>query len=170
MMSGQGCFGVSSTKNIGIVTPWQQFPMVIGATTTAPTKASPANVVVDIAVARRNGNDLEIIYNYRQSAITGAANGSGTYLFPIPFGLHMDTAVVPLNAGGTDSQIGWGNTTGAATSGEVTGVFGYNLTNLCLISITSSPTYVSSTHQNIAGLSTLSYSFRCSVPILEFRS
>ena len=53
----------------------------IGAETTNPTKGT---IVEDKATWLRIGTKMEITYNFKQN--TAGSIGSGTYLFPIPFG------------------------------------------------------------------------------------
>lgn len=66
----------------------------IGATTTAPTK--PTGLTVDKMYWRRNGSEARILFQYKQSNITSAANGSGDYLYAIPSNLTIDTANLSL--------------------------------------------------------------------------
>lgn len=94
---------------------WVQYTMNIGATTTAPSKAT--NPDIDIAMWRRSGDSMEITYTLKQSNTTGATAGTGTYLFPIPSGNTIDLTKI---ASGTDAAsplgiagpAGVGNTTG----------------------------------------------------------
>jgi hypothetical protein len=168
MMGGQGCLGIPSTKGLGPITAWQQFPMVIGATTTAPTKPSPANVAVDLAWWRKNGQNMEITYDYRITSTTGGATGTGTYLFPLPSGYHVDTSVKPLTNGGADSMLGLGWVSGG-NANELNAVCAFTATALSMCSLVASPTFVGSTHNTLIGSATTLYSFSCSVPILEWR-
>lgn len=76
-----------------IVTAWQDFPSVaagtlITATTTSPTYGT---IVSNTAKWRRNGPNMEILWNYRQS--TAGTTGTGAYLFNIPNNLQIDTTV-----------------------------------------------------------------------------
>ena len=48
---------------------------------------------------------MEVRYFYRQTA--AGANGSGTYLFPIPSGVTIDTAKCPVSTS-PYSSVGWG--------------------------------------------------------------
>lgn len=78
----------SETTARAIITAWQTYTMNIGAVTTAPTKGTIAQ---DNAQWRRVGQNMEIRYNYRQTA--AGASGSGIYLFPIPAGYSIDTSI-----------------------------------------------------------------------------
>lgn len=79
-----------------IVTEWQPFPSVaagtlITATTTNPTYGT---VTQNVAMWRRVGDSMEILWTYRQS--TSGTTGSGTYLFNLPPGYQIDTSkIVP---------------------------------------------------------------------------
>ena len=78
------------SQTIGsIITDWQSFTMIITGTTSAPTKATNR---LEVAHWRRVGGNLEIIYNYEHTNNTGAAAGSGSYIWLLPNGLKIDTA------------------------------------------------------------------------------
>lgn len=84
-------------RNVGsgpIVSEWKTYPMVIGATTTAPTKAS--SPTVDVAKWRQVGDSIQVSYNYEYYNNAGAAAGSGTYLFPIPSICTVDQSKLAL--------------------------------------------------------------------------
>lgn len=75
-----------------IITDWTDYTMTIGATTTPGVKGTP--ITVDKAQWRRNGSNMEIRYDFNQ---TGAGTaGTGTYLFPLPFG-SIDTTKAPAS-------------------------------------------------------------------------
>lgn len=78
--------------------------ITIGATTTAPTKAS--GITLDKVRWRREGKDAIIQYGYRQSNTTSAAAGTGDYLFGLPSGIVADTTYIDLENTGA---IGPGN-------------------------------------------------------------
>lgn len=95
------------------ISGWQQYPMTIGATTTAPTKGT---ITTDIAQWRRVGSDMEITYHLVQST-TGAAAGNGTYLFPLPVGYTIDTSKMNgSDLGNTNYEVGVAS---IVTSGNV---------------------------------------------------
>lgn len=64
------------------VTAWTSFTMTVRGSGSNPTKASsPAR---DFARWRRVGDTMEVYYDYAQTATTGAANGTGVYVFSLP--------------------------------------------------------------------------------------
>jgi hypothetical protein len=69
--------------------------MTIGATVTGPTKA--ATTVRDAVYYTIRGGSLLARYEYAHTNNTGAASGSGDYLFTLPAGLSADTAIVSVN-------------------------------------------------------------------------
>lgn len=72
-------------------TPTTYIP-TIGGSVSAPTKATTK--LVDLAYWWRIGTKyMGIHYDYRHGNSSGAADGSGTYLFPLPSGFTIDTAV-----------------------------------------------------------------------------
>lgn len=70
--------------------------LVIGGSTSGPTKASAT--VIDKVRWRRVANMAHIIMDYRHTSSTGTAVGSGDYLFTMPTGIVIDTAVVSAEA------------------------------------------------------------------------
>lgn len=86
---------------------WKSFTPVAGtfikAVTTAPTFGT---ILVNSAMHRRVGGNLELIWNFRQS--TAGTAGSGAYLIDISqLGLQIDTTNLPANtsvASWTDFQ------------------------------------------------------------------
>jgi len=74
---------------------WTNFgPITITGTTSNPTKAT--TTVYDEFWARRNGENLDISMRYYHTSATGAAAGSGDYLFAIPAatGCQIDSSKV----------------------------------------------------------------------------
>lgn len=88
------------------------YSLTIGATTTAPTKGT---MTVDSAVWHRIGSRVCISYHYYQSAATGAANGSGTYLLPTPSGITYDTTLQTASTVTTVARPGYGIMLGDGT-------------------------------------------------------
>jgi hypothetical protein len=88
-------------------------PITIGATTTAPTKG--ATKLVDRILARRVGDEAEMVYEYTQT--TGGTVGAGSYLFSLPPGLTFDSSKVTF-AGTTGSYRG--SSSSAIGSGVIT--------------------------------------------------
>lgn len=85
--------------------PWVNSGVVtITGTTSNPTKAS--TVARDRLWWRRVGNTAECRIEYLQQNNTGAANGSGDYVFGLPSPLTMDTTVLATYA----TAEGWAST------------------------------------------------------------
>lgn len=142
-----------------ITTPWAQYTMTIGGTTTAPTKGT---VAVDKAFWRRVGDSMEITYNYRQTAV-GAA-GSGTYYFPLPSGYVVDTTKL-----GVLSSVGTLVGSAQAYAGSIfTGTVWYLGSSALSIQVSNDTTAVNSLGSGFAGLGngTVEYSFAAKVPIV----
>ncbi len=72
------------------VSDWTAFTMSVGGSTSAPTKAS--SPVRDEARYRQVGDSVEVQYNYAHTSATGAAAGSGIYLFALPNSLQIDSS------------------------------------------------------------------------------
>lgn len=66
--------------------------ITIGAVTTAPTKGT-TRPYDDVRYRRINGTTYELDYNYSQTGATGAAAGSGQYLFSLPAGITWGAGV-----------------------------------------------------------------------------
>lgn len=75
---------------------WTVSGMTIGATTTGPTKATTREY--DVIQAERQGRYGIFTYRYYASSATGAAAGSGTYLFSLPNSLAIDTGLQPTTS------------------------------------------------------------------------
>jgi hypothetical protein len=69
------------------------FPMVLTASTSAPTRGSG---VIEYSGYRRNGDQIETLWTYTQTAGGGA--GTGTYYWSIPTGLTIDTTKHPVGS------------------------------------------------------------------------
>lgn len=88
---------------------------VITATTTSPTKSS--GLLGDKVYWRRVGKNAEIRIEYIQSSTTGAANGSGDYLFRIPANMTIDadtinefsTPIGSNSAASLENVVGFGD-------------------------------------------------------------
>lgn len=148
---------------------FKQYTLSIGATTTAPTKGT---VAYDLAYWRQVGDSMEITYNYNQ---TGAgANGSGTYLFPLPSGYSIDTTKMPTDTSNARNAVGQasvGDNLDADTKDAY--VVAYNSTNLALAyeSSGTTPTYVQGANANFGlGNTNQKYSFTAKVPIAGWSS
>lgn len=86
------------------VTNWVEFDMTIGATGSAPTKAT--SPTYDKAYWRRVGDSMQIYYFYEHTDNTGAAAGSGTYYFNLPSGYSRDTTKMANASGGGYERLG----------------------------------------------------------------
>lgn len=110
-------------------TDWTSYTITIGAVTTPPTKGVTS---LDKAEWKRNGSMMDIRYDYIQTAITGSANGSGIYLFPIPATYSIDTTRINSLSynGNTAGVVGYASVTGGSINKGSVNV--YNATNLLL--------------------------------------
>ena len=76
-------------------TTWNlQSGITILATSVHPTKGSSRQT--DNLWWRRDGDSVELRYEYRQDSNTGAASGTGDYLFLLPEGLNIDSNKLTL--------------------------------------------------------------------------
>lgn len=91
--------GMLPMKSGPVVSDWVPYTATLGGTTSAPTAGAGAT---QSAFWRRVGDSIEIFYTYYQSV--GGADGSGTYLIPLPTGLTADTAKVSVDAGAIGVQ------------------------------------------------------------------
>lgn len=85
---------------------WATYSSTIGGVTTAPTPGAGATFVTRW---RRLGDSIEINGEYNQNASSGSS-GSGSYLFPIPSGLIINSSKIRLmnvvgNANGAGSTV-----------------------------------------------------------------
>ncbi|MCB1712100.1 MAG: hypothetical protein KDH96_06395, partial [Candidatus Riesia sp.] len=151
------------------ISDWTPFTMTIDATTTAPTKATTRT---ETAYWRRVGDSMEITYIYNQTSATGAANGSGIYLYQLPAGYTADSSKVTISTSDlTATQVGLGRLDdGTLTNGYAVKAWLYNSTSIALITIaagaTSAGTTVSSSAFGLAGGANRTYHFTALVPIV----
>lgn len=73
-------------------TDWTSYTPSLTGTTTNPVKGTTS---IDAAFWRRNGRDIEIIYNYRQT-VAGTA-GSGALICSLPSNITADTTIIPVS-------------------------------------------------------------------------
>jgi hypothetical protein len=146
----------------------QAYTMTVTGSTSNPTKSS--SPVTDAAYGCRVGDSLEIQYDFIASGTTGAAAGSGTYIFGLPSGLTIDTAKV------TASTAQGKGTVGSAMVGTATANFWgsakvYNSTGIALEvgNETTGKSQIGSAFQPFT-TSSLNYSFRARVPIVGWAS
>ena len=151
----------------------QSYTLTIGAVTTPPTPGTNTSS----ATWERIGGYAHIVYTFAQ---TGAGSaGSGTYLFPLPAGLVLDTTRATVStaadgAGGTVLGAGvTANTNAASTSTAADSVMiAYNTTNLAMYftgGTSGQMLPVSATAQQLSG-TTVYYSFNVMVPISGWSS
>lgn len=131
--------------------------ITVGATTTAPTKSS--NVTIDRAIWRREGPDALIRFEFSHTNNSGAADGSGDYLFTLPAGLVADTSlvsafsdVVGVVSGGSFDGVNMTNTLGTCSfsndgNAGTGNVVLYDSTRVRLIG----PSWVTDSAGNIGG-------------------
>lgn len=72
---------------------WTSYTPTITGSTTNPTLATTKTL---LARYRQIGKSLQIAFTYFAASSTGAANGSGAYLFSLPSGFTIDTTVAPI--------------------------------------------------------------------------
>lgn len=77
---------------------WNSYTVDITGSTTNPTKASSPDC--DLGRWMRVGNHMTLHYTYQHTNNTGAAAGSGEYLFSLPSGLSFDTGQIGTSSGG----------------------------------------------------------------------
>jgi len=80
------------------------FTMVYDATTTAPTKAT--TTIIDLALWRRVGDSMHITYTYDHTNNTGAASGTGDYIYKLPTGYYIDSTKITVGSGLTRGVVG----------------------------------------------------------------
>lgn len=153
--------------NVPVVEAWQDYSLTIGATTTAPTKGT---IVFDKASWRRVGDSIEIRYNYAQS--TAGTAGSGTYLFPLPSGLTIDTSKVNLSTSASSSaKVGSGSSslTNPANNNYELKVIPYNSSNLAVTvsTGTTTPAFIGSANLALSDIDRC-YNFFATVPISQW--
>ena len=120
--------GPQIVTNGAAITDYQSYSLTIGGSGSAPTFGATGGT--KNSRWKRDGSDLLIEFDLSNG--TGGAAGSGTYLFPIPTGLTIDSSLVRVSTNSAiATAIGSGSYYGggAVTS---TFVFPYNTTNLAL--------------------------------------
>lgn len=86
----QGIQGASG-PNVSIPAWTSGGAITIGGTTTAPTKGVMSKD--NISYRQVGAKEWEVVVTYFQTATTGAASGSGDYLFTLPNSLSFDTTL-----------------------------------------------------------------------------
>jgi hypothetical protein len=146
----------------------KSFTMTILGATANPTKSN--SPTVDVGYYCRQGDRALITYDFIASTTTGAAAGTGSYIFAPPPGLTIDTSKVTA----TTSQID--GTVGTASLGNTTANFWgvmkvYSSAGLAMEvgNETTSRSQVGASFQPLT-TANLHYSFTASVPIVGWSS
>jgi hypothetical protein len=121
--------GPGSVIQGAVVGDWVSFPMVIKGSVSDPTKGSTTSGI-DRASYRRVGDSAEIHYDYRQTAAGSA--GSGSYYFPLPTGLTIDTTKISTTTFNTTGVVGSAMGRGANIGEAVGSVLIWSATSLYL--------------------------------------
>lgn len=100
--STAGPVGPVGSPGVGV--DWTPYTGVITATTTNPTPAADAEIQ---AYYSHVGHKLTISYRYWQTGV--GVDGSGTYGFPIPPGLTIDTTAQPPKGSKGAMAVGGGS-------------------------------------------------------------
>jgi len=152
-------------------TDWKTYSLTIDGATTAPTKSS--TVDSDSAQWRRVGDSMQVRYAYKHSTNTGAASGTGAYIFKLPSGYSIDTTKFEdITGTGGISSVGSATGFGSATGTVIGSVSvspsadGFYLT---VGDETSSPAAVSATFVQL-NQAFVQYSFMATVPIVGWGS
>lgn len=116
-----------------LITEWVDYgAMTIGASTSAPTKATVKES--DNVKCRQVGQDYECEYVYRADSATGSLAGSGGYLFSLPSGIEFSDGQVlgtistnsasfnPISTTRAQSKIGFATITNSAQFSYNSGV------------------------------------------------
>ena len=153
-------------------TPTAFTPTITGSVSNPTKPTTPTN---DNGSWWRDGNGMWYRYEYRQTSSSGAAAGSGTYLFNLP---NITDIAIDTTNGGTSQDsaanaIGKGMLT-YGTSTYQTSVSYFNTTTLYFqfIDVTgaNSPNTFSSANSSIAGNNTIEWSFIAFVPISGWKA
>lgn len=154
---------------------WTDYSLTIGATVTPPTPGTNTYK----ASFQRLGNSVRLRFVFSQTSSAGATAGSGTYLFPLPSGLTIDTSLCPVSNSGFDivgpAKIS-NNPSGVGASSVAGSCIALDSTNIAIIasSISSGNLQdtmpgVSSAFFNLNSSATISYAFQAIVPIVGWK-
>lgn len=106
-------------------TGWTDFASLAAGTLITGTGSNPSygnsgSPTTHYARWRRIGSNAEILWAYRQTNATGAAAGTGAYLFNLQTGLTIDTNVVTVNTGTGDGAASMDSVVGSFSLGAST--------------------------------------------------
>ena len=93
---------------------WIEYPMNVVADSGGAVKGT--GDVVDKAFWRRNGNNIDIRYYYRQTV--AGTGGTGSYLFPLPPGFNADPTFYYKSGGVITDDGGRANIVGICRMGD----------------------------------------------------
>lgn len=167
---------ITVTPNVTVVGPpvldWQDYSLIIGATTTAPT---PGTTSINKARWRRVGDSMEVEYHFVQTS--AGSSGSGIYLFPLPGNYQIDTNKLPVSTDGKiliDKAVASNTADGQGPTTSPAYVVPYNASNLAILrhadtagSIqTTLDSFISSATFGLGATANVIYNFKCTIPIL----
>lgn len=160
---------IRNTVGSGItVTALAPYTLTIGGSTSAPTLGSTS---VNNAQWRQNGPMAEIQYQLHETSL--GTVGSGTYLFPLPSGLVVDTTKITPDTSGKTAIVGTANATISGSPVYILSgsVFVYDTTHLAIVGVGSN-TSPAVTVPGVIGSAVfalsnadIAYNFTASVPI-----
>lgn len=164
--------GGGSPVNVDIPneSDWISYSPVITATTTNPT---PGTFLVNLASWKRIGDSISIRYDF-EITNSGAAAGSGTYLFSLPSGLAIDStkikfaSTIPSTSMGDAGNFAYNDSAGSMLGGWAVA---YDSTHFALVAVLSavSGTYttafVGSTDLQFGNAPAQVYSMTVTLPI-----
>lgn len=149
-------------------TSFQSYSLGVISTGTTPTEGTGAT---KLATWRRNKDQLELFFSYKQT-VAGSA-GTGTYLYPIPPGLSIDPAKIQVVTSLSDIQGICGkaivsvNADGHSSGSYLAVVRVYDSTHLQLIYDTGSGTLINHGAGAVDfGATNVMISFEAKVPIV----
>lgn len=145
------------------VTDWQSYSLTIKGSTADPTQGSGA---LKTAIWRRVGDSVEIIFQYQQTNAGSA--GTGTYYFPLPSGMTIDTSKIDATNNGNN----FGSAYFYDGTNERIGFVRYYSTTAVTMAQYDGANAVSNVSASVHALSNTNvrYGFRALVPIVGWGS
>lgn len=145
------------------------YSLTITGTTSNPSKASSPDL--DQAYWSRVGDKILITYNYVHTSNSGAAAGSGVYIFGLPSGLTVDTSKLAIYSSGYTALDGAVANNGANDYWGVSMVYDSSENGGISMKLGNSGNAlqnVGSTYNAING-ATVRYSFKALVPVTGWK-